>query len=311
MITKFLEEEIIMKIKNLAVLGIGVLAAASSIGFTPDVVLAAPTNQVYNTSQVKQLGVGEVTVYDFGTIKIHAYKTNDVLVDESYVLEKGNNLVLLEASAFKQQNQEFADYIKSLGKPVAGALLAYHPNGYDRYHATVYATDNAVKNWQAGGSIKGLTDNFVQAFGDTVDTSLPTSAKHLTFGKSVSLGGIKFNIIDAGDDAYSVEIPEINVIYRHMMGSTTHNILVSRQHIDAEIAFMKDYQAKNYALVLTSHFVPEGQEAVAQKIAYLEKVKELANTCKTKDEFIAAVKAAFPNYDGVNYLEMSAGFLFS
>lgn len=72
---------------------------------------------------------------------------------------------------------------------------------------------------------------------------------------------------------------------RHMMGSDVHNLL-------------------------TGHYKPEGQAAVAQKIQYLQKVQELAETCQTKDEFQQRVKEAFPNYQGESYLAMTASFLY-
>lgn len=52
-----------------------------------------------------------------------------------------------------------------------------------------------------------------------------------------------------------------------------------RAHITTELATMEDYQKKNYATILTSHNVPEGQAAIAQKISYLKKLQSLANTC--------------------------------
>ncbi|MBQ3456999.1 MAG: hypothetical protein IJG36_11215, partial [Synergistaceae bacterium] len=66
-----------------------------------------------------------------------------------------------------------------------------------------------------------------------------------------------------------------------------------------------------YALILTSHHAPESKEGVAEKIANLEKVVELAKTSKNREEFISAVKASFPDYSGEAYLEMSAGALFA
>ena len=62
--------------------------------------------------------------------------------------------------------------------------------------------------------------------------------------------------------------------------------------------------------ILTSHYVPEGQAAVTKKIAYLEKVQQLTDRCKTAQEFTQAVQKAFPDYEGVNYLQMTAGFLY-
>ena len=55
-----------------------------------------------------------------------------------------------------------------------------------------------------------------------------------------------------------------------MMGSKVHNILPSVAYIEAEIAELKDYQAKGYALILTSHFEPEKSDVLAEKINYRE-----------------------------------------
>ena len=264
-----------------------------------------------NVLVTKKLAIGEVTVYDFGKIKLHAYKTNDALGDVCYLVENEKNIVILESAAFTEVVQEWSAYIKSQKKPVAGALLAYHPNGFDEYgNVNVYATKNALQSWGDGGSIRGLTDHFVKVFGDKVESNLPSSIEQLEEGTAVEIGGIKFNIIAAGDAAYSIEIPEINVVYRHMMGSKSHNILVNKGHIAAEIAAMKDYQKKNYSLVLTSHYVPEGQIAVKEKLANLEQVKALAEQCSLKEEFIDDMKKAFPDYSGQSYLEMTANFLY-
>lgn len=58
------------------------------------------------------------------------------------------------------------------------------------------------------------------------------------------------------------------------------------------------------------HGGPEVQDAVAEKISYLNKTKEIMQQSKTADEFKANMKAAFPAYDGENYLDMTAGFLY-
>lgn len=260
---------------------------------------------------VQKLDHGEVTVYDYGNIRLHAYKTNDVLSDECYVVEGKGGLVLLESAAFKENVQEFDRYIKSLKKPLKGKLLSYHSNGYNTYaDAPVYATEKALASWGENGGVTALTNNFVKTFGDTVDTNLPAKATIVRDGEVVSIAGIDFRILPTPDEDYSVEIPAINVVYRHMLGSKVHNILPSVDYIDAEIADMKNYQQAGYSLILTSHNVPEGQEAVREKLDYLHKVKELAFTSPDKDSFIENVKAAFPDYAGENYLEMSAGALF-
>jgi len=304
-----------MQIKKLVIPA--TLALSMAFSFVPTMTFPAITTaaeasayQAPATTAVK-LSKGEVTVYDFGSIKLHSYKTNDVLSDVCYVLEGKDGLVLLESTAFKENVQELNNYMKSLKKPLQGMFLSYHSNGYNTYPAVpIYATEKALASWGENGGVSALTNNFVQAFGDTVDTNLPAKAAIVRDGDTVKVAGIDFKILPTLDEDYSVEIPSIGVVYRHMMGSTVHNILSSIDYIDAEIADMKRYQKNGYQLILTSHYIPEGQEAVAEKLQYLQTVKKLALSSKDKADFIQQVTNAFPSYEGTNYLEMSAGLLF-
>ena len=93
-----------MKIKKLVIPA--TLALSMAFSFVPTMTFPATTTiaeasayQAPATTAVK-LAKGEVTVYDFGSIKLHSYKTNDVLSDECYVLEGKDGLVLLESTAF-------------------------------------------------------------------------------------------------------------------------------------------------------------------------------------------------------------------
>ncbi|MBR1601876.1 MAG: hypothetical protein IJ667_00370 [Synergistaceae bacterium] len=281
--------------------------ALSFAGFAWAEVAKTPVIKAVN------LTAGAVAVYDYGDIKLHAYATKDNMNDECYVLESSKGLVILESTAYKTNVNEFAEYIKSLDKPVDGALLSYHPNGYKTYgDIKIYATREALASWQPGGGVKALTDSFVKALGDEVAADLPAQAEIVNYNDELTLAGIKFKILKSTDgEDYCVEIPEINVIYRHMMGSKVHNILPSVAYIEAEIAELKDYQAKGYELILTSHFEPEKSDVLGEKINYLEKVKEFAGSFKTRSEFIKAVTAEFPEYAGEAYVNMSAGALFN
>lgn len=260
------------------------------------------------------VSVGNMSVINFdGGLKLHAYGTGDNMNDFCYVVESPEGLVLIESSAYKEHVNALAEYIKELGKPLLGALLSYHPNGYKSYgDVKIYATEGALKTWAEGGSVWGLTQSFIQGMGDKVADDLPESAEIVSEGDTVKIAGVDFVILHESDgEDYGIYIPAINAVYRHMLGSKTHNILPSTAYIDAEIAELREYQSKGYALILTSHNAPEGKEAVSAKIAYLEKVRELAKSSKNRADFVSAVKAAFPDYNGEAYLEMSAGALFA
>ena len=264
-------------------------------------------------ASAQSVSVGDMNVYNFNDVKLHAYSTNDNMNDHCYVVESPEGLVIIESTAYKENVQAFADYIKALNKPVAGALLSYHPNGYKSFgEVKIYATENALKSWQENGGVWNLTQSFIQALGDKVADDLPTSAEIIEEGTTLNLAGLEFKVLHSSDgEDYDIEIPAINAIYRHMMGSKTHNILPAIPYIEAEIADLKSYLDRGYTLVLTSHNAPEGRKAVEEKIAYLEKVLELAKTSKDKEEFMNAVKEAFPDYAGEAYLGMSAGALFN
>lgn len=259
-------------------------------------------------AEIVEVGTGSVTVYDFGDNKLHAYASGDALGDCAYAVETVEGIVLIESTAFTSANEAWKAYIDGLGKPVAGKLMAFHPNGSAIYSDDdPYATENALENWGEGGNIRGLTDGFVVAFGEDVAAEHPASAQIVSFGDTVTLAGIDFIIRNEGDDAYGIDIPAINCVYIHMMGSNVHNILTSIEHINA---FKAELEGFDYDLVLTGHNPPEGRDAVATKIAYLEKTAELAESCEDAKSFIAAMNEAFPDYAGANYLEMTAGFLF-
>lgn len=223
---------------------------------------------------VQQLKTGTVTTYDYGQIKLYAYATNDPLSDECYALESKDGVVLLESTLLRSNIREWSHFVSQLQRPVVGELMAYHPNGYAAYGKhPVYATEQAVKNWQPDGGIYAIVGNLDKAFGSATDLSMPDRAELLKEGQTIQLAGITFHILPAGDDAYSVEIPQIHAVYRHMMGSDVHNILVSREQIASEIQTLQGYQQKQYDLILTGHYKPEGQAAVAQKIGYLKKFR--------------------------------------
>lgn len=139
-----------MKIKKLVIPA--TLALSMAFSFVPTMTFPATTAvaeasayQASATTTAVKLSKGEVMVYDFGSIKLHSYKTNDVLSDECYVLESKDGLVLLESTAFKENVQELNNYMKSLKKPLQGMFLSYHSNGYNTYPAVpIYATEKAL-----------------------------------------------------------------------------------------------------------------------------------------------------------------------
>lgn len=259
-----------------------------------------------NSFTAVKLNKGEMNVYDFGKIKLHAYKTNDFISDEVFVVEKEGKAVVIESPCFFDNNSELAEYLKGL--KVVGILVAYHGAGATFMpEAPKYATQNAA-DYSANGGGKVLIDNFTAAFGDIFDSSVHKITNIINEGK-INIGGIDF-IIKQTSEAFDVEIPEINAVYTHMLGHDCHSIVAGSGHADAMINELESYIEKGYDLILTSHYTPEDLKDAETKIAYLENLKKIASNCKNAEEFKAEAAKQYPNYGGENYLDMTAGFFF-
>ena len=254
------------------------------------------------------LDKGYVLVYDFGDVKVHNYNTADYIDDQVILLEKNKKVVVIESPAFYDNNKELEKYIESLGVKLDGVLLSYHMGGGTFLKdSKKYATKKADEYGHIGGG-KALVDNFTKAFGEPFDNNIHNVTDYIN-GGTITLADIKMNIIPTSD-AFDIEIPEINSIYTHMLGSESHSIIAGATHANAMVDTLKGYIEKNYNLILTSHYIPEDIKAVDTKISYIETLLNIASTCKNKDEMIEKVKEEYPNYSGVNYLEMTAGFFF-
>lgn len=259
-----------------------------------------------NTFTSVKLGKGEMNVYDFGGVKLHAYKTNDFIDDEVFVIEKNGKAVVIESPCFFDNNKELAEYLNDL--EVEGMLIAYHGAGATFLSdVPKYATQNVVDYSENGGG-KDLINNFTAAFGDIFDKSVHKITNIIEEGK-ITIGDVDF-IIKQTAEAFDIEIPEINAVYTHMLGHDCHSIVAGAGHADAIIAQLNEYIEMGYDLILSSHYTPENLKDAQTKIGYLENLKVIADKCTSADEFKAAVQKEYPNYSGGNYLDMTAGFFF-
>lgn len=260
-----------------------------------------------NTFKTVKLAKGEVNVYDFGAVKLHAYKTNDPISDEVFAAEKNGKAVMIEPPCFFDNCAELAEYLAP--SKVEGVLVAYHGAGGSFLpDVPKYATRNAAEYSESGGG-KALIDNFASAFGDIFDGSVHKITDIIGEGK-LTLGGIDF-IITQTAEAFDVEIPEINAVYTHMLGHDCHSIIAGAAHADAVIAQLKGYIDRGYDLILTSHYTPEDLKDARTKIDYIENLKAIAAECGSAEKFKSRVRAEYPDYVGDNYLEMTAGFFYA
>ena len=256
-----------------------------------------------------KLKKGEMNVYTAGDLTLHAYRTNDPLCDEVFIIEKNGKGVVIEAPCFRENISELSAYLADNGIAPVGLLLSYHMAGASFLPGVpVYATANADAYGHTGGGA-ALIESFKDAFGESFDPSIFTVTNVIDEGK-IEIGGIRF-VITQTAEAFDIEIPALGAVYTHMLGHDCHSIVAGAAHADAILHQLAGYMEAGYGLVLTSHYTPEDLKDVETKMAYLMRLKEIATDCENAAQFKDAVRAEYPDYSGENYLDMTAGFFFA
>ena len=229
------------------------------------------------------------------------------MADEVFIVEKNGKSAVIESPCFFDNIGELTDYLQNI--EVEGVLIAYHGAGGSFLpDAPKYSTQNAIEYSETGGG-KALIDNFTKSFKESFDNSVHKITNVIKEGK-VTVAGVDF-IIKQTDEAFDVEIPEINAVYTHMLGHDCHSIVAGSNHADSIISQLRDFIEKKYTLILTSHYTPEDLKDAENKIDYLENLKNIAANCTDADSFKSEVQKQYPDYSGQNYLDMTASFFFS
>lgn len=256
----------------------------------------------------KPLGNGEVWIYDLNGDRLHAWQTGDAMTDACFVLETPTGLVGIESPPFREDVAIWKGYVAALEKPLTDVLLDAHPAGGRWFGAARSHATAGAKLAIESGATGALTRSLGTAFGEAFDADIPAIDAILQPGVN-TIGGIAFEIIEAGD-AYDVAVPKAGIYYTHMLGADSHSLFASVEQMDATLKRLEALAANGWPLVLSSHHAPETQADVAAKIAYVQRVRELARRGSGKEDFMAAVEREYPGLKGRNYLEMTAGNLF-
>ena len=257
---------------------------------------------------VKELEKGNVTTIEEGGVNIRVYNTRDAINDQVIVVDRDGRGVVIELPCFHDSIEEITGYLKAEGIAIEGKLVSYHAAGSSFLpEVKSYLTDSAVA-YNTDGEGFQLISNFSGAFGAGFDSGTVNSGERLVAGKTV-IAGIELEIIPNAD-AYEVYIPAAKAVYVHMLGHDCHSIVAGPAHADAIISNLRGYLDRGTEIFLSSHYGPETRQDVETKIGYLEGLKSIASECGDAEGFKEKVKASYPGYSGLNYLDMTAGLFF-
>lgn len=248
---------------------------------------------------------GRFEVHDLGNFKLHVYHTNDVMADASYIIEGKDSLVTMEHPLFKDNVAEFNIYIEKLGKPIEKIISDYHLGGSGNY-AQIMA--EGMEEFSKGPIYGGMMKGFEQMWGDTM-TELPTGdVTEVPFGTTQIWAGVTFEFRHGA----SSDFPAASLLiggkayYTHwtpVKAHVSHLQISSPAAIDAEIAEAEKSLASGAELFIGGHGGAAKRDAVEFKIAYLKKMKEILTANKSSQDFVDAMKKAYPGLPGEAGLE--------
>lgn len=255
---------------------------------------------------------GSFEVYDLGTFRVHVYSTGDALGDASYIIEGCCGLVTLEEPLFKTNVSEFGEYLSKMEKPVVKRIADYHLGGTADLPLVMA---EGMSSFVKGGVYAGMMQNFAAGFGDLI-VDLPTGAtEEVPFGTTQTWGGVAFRF----DKGAATDFPAASLLiggkayFTHWAPAKAHISALqvsSLAAVDAEIASAEAALATGAELFIGGHGGAAAADAVAFKIEYLKKVKQLAAECPDAEAFAAALSAAYPSLPGADNVAALAAALY-
>lgn len=247
----------------------------------------------------------------FDDVTLHIFTTTEGPGDITYILENKDTLVLFELPSIHHLSRQLKAYVDKLGKPVAAILVGYHVGGASYYPGIpIYAHKNAVDFIDSGAEMR--VRKIVAAGNPDFDFDV-IRPNNVVLSSGQTIGEIDFVFVTPTTSpipGMNVIIPSINAYYQHVLGGASHPNLVSIDHIDAAIAELKQQAQGNFALMMDSHNGIEAPDAIERKIAYLEKLKDIRETSSNQEEFIKAVRDAYPLHKSENMLRATAKNLY-
>lgn len=248
---------------------------------------------------------GRFDVYDFGNFKLHAYSTNDVMGDASFIIEGEKALVTLEEPLFKANAAEFDTYVEQLGKPVEERIADYHLGGTGNDTLVMVA---GMPDFVKGSVYGGMMEGFAQQFGDAI-VPMPTGETvEVALGSTPVYAGVAFSFVSgpANDFPAASILIGGKVYYSHWAPAkahVSHLQIASAAAVDEQIAAWEAALGSGAELFIGGHGEVADADAVKFAIGYLQTLKKVLSENKTAEDFVEGMKEACPGLPGENGLE--------
>jgi len=274
---------------------------------------------------------GKVTINDRGNARIHTYAFSPGS-STTHIIETGEGLVVIDSQMMVPDAREAAAYARSLNKPIRRLIISHaHPDHWlglgewgDVPTASIVDIKDFIDGEQGAALYRGFREGIppyralCPALSDkkgTIANVLPASEK------IIGLDFVFEKVLDGEADVQVVvKLPEIKtLIVQDLVYNNLHHFIGQNRPasealptFDGWIDTMRRLKAENpgVELLLVGHGAPTSPAAIDETIAYLGKAKEMFQKAKDGSELKRFMEAAYPNLDGIRYIDISSGYMY-
>lgn len=244
---------------------------------------------------------GKFETVELKNSTLHVYYSNDAMADASYIVEGRDALVVLEAPLFKSALAEFDSYISKLGKPVASAIIDYHPGGQE---SRAIVMPQGMLKFMNEGAYAAMMSGFRKSFGEAmVDSYAEGEISEVPFSRTVKLAGVDFRFDKgpANDFPGAMILIDETACLMHWAPARAHMNTLQISSPSAVAQALEGLLAASESgatVWLGCHGGVADKDALEFRIGYLRKIQELLAGKTDAKTLSAQLKAAYPALAG-------------
>src|SRR6266404_9354534 len=268
--------------------------------------------------------LGAILVNQFGPVKIHSYLSPaDGLQVNTQMIEGPNAVVIFDGQLLLTYADEVASYVQTLGKPVDRIILSHahtdHWSGLqvlaERFpDARVFALGGIADQLHARGQAR--LDSFRQIYGDRIATKVTVPTEIIAEGVQ-RIDGITYEFrrfVDAESDLQlAALLPEQKVLMAFdLVFSPNEHAFTVVDHFDHWMIVLESLKAlQGYDTITIGHDTPVHRSAIDSTITYVKRAREIHAASADAKTYSESLKAAFPDLQHAEWVDLSARLLYA
>jgi hypothetical protein len=268
--------------------------------------------------------MGAILVSHVGPVKIHSYLSPvDGFHVNTQMIEGPTAVVIFDGQLLLPYADEVASYVQTLGKPVERIILSHahtdHWSGLqvltERFpDARVFALDGVADQLRARGQAR--LDSFRPIYGDRIATKVTIPTETITEGLQ-RIDGITYDFkrfVDAEADLQlAALLPEQKVLMAFdLVFSPNEHAFTLVDHFDHWVIILEQLKAlQGYDTITIGHDTPVHRSAIDSTIMYVKRAKEIHAASADAKTYSESLRAAFPNLQHAEWVDLSAKLLYA